>query len=127
MRREFELGPADTRALDALGCPWEAVRSGGAMWIVMHDFTIPPGYNVTRAKVAIRVDSYPPGPLDMAYFHPPLARADGKQINNLSDFRFEDETYQQWSRHYAWSSEGHTLSSHIRRIRGWLKHEFRKR
>ncbi|GFM31604.1 E2/UBC family protein [Novosphingobium sp. PY1] len=127
MRRDFDLGPDDARALDALEYRWETVRSGGAMWVVIHDFPIPVGFNVGSAKVAIRVDTYPPGPIDMAYFSPPLARADGQRVNNLSAFTIEGEEYQQWSRHYAWNSARDTLGTHVRRVRGWLKHELRKR
>lgn len=127
MRRDFELGPDDTRALDALGCRWEAANLAGALWIIIHDFPIPAGYNVVLARVAIRVDNYPSGGIDMAYFYPPLSRSDGLQINNLTDFQLEGLTYQQWSRHYGWNPEVDSLATHIRRVRGWLKHEFRKR
>lgn len=131
MRREFELGPDDARALDALGLVWETIRyghpHGQSLWLIIHDFPIPTGYNVTRARVAIRLDTYPPGMIDMAYFNPPLARSDGKQINNLTTTDVDGATYQQWSRHYAWTNGTDTLGTHIRKVRGWLKHEFRKR
>jgi len=127
MRREFDLGSEDTRALDALGLPWEAIRNGGVRWVLIHDHPIPAGYNQTTATVAIRLDTYPPGIIDMAYFSPPLARADGKLINNLSALTLDNRTFQQWSRHYAWRPGVHTLATHLRRVRGWLNHEFRKR
>lgn len=127
MRRDFELGPDDARALDALGYRWEAVRAGVVLWLLIHDFPIPPAYNVSLAKVAIRLDAYPSGGIDMAYFSPPLARADGQVINNLSATAVGEEPFQQWSRHYTWTAGKDTLSTHIRRVRGWLKHEFRKR
>ncbi|GAD58607.1 hypothetical protein MBEBAB_0857 [Brevundimonas abyssalis TAR-001] len=73
------------------------------------------------------MDTYPPGQIDMAYFDPPLARVDGKAINNLSALAIDGRTFQQWSRHYAWRSGVDTLATHLRRVRGWLTHEFRKR
>ena len=127
MRRDFELGGEDTRALDALGLPWQAIRSGPSRWILIQDYPIPPGYNHLKATLAIRLDTYPPGIIDMAYFDPPLARADGKTINNLSPATINGRSFQQWSRHYAWQPGVHTLATHLRCVRGWLSHEFRKR
>ncbi|MFZ0268198.1 E2/UBC family protein [Caulobacter sp.] len=128
MRRDFELGPDDVRALDALGRSWEAVRSSeGPRYVIIHDHPVPAGYNHSAVTVAIRLDTYPPGPLDMAYVMPSLARADGKVINNLSTLTIDQQTYQQWSRHYAFRSGVDTLASHLRRFGSWLTHEFRKR
>lgn len=127
MRRDFELGPADVRALDALGCSWEAIRSGFGRYVLIHGHAVPDGYNHPAVDVAIRLDVYPPGPLDMAYVHPPLARADGKAINNLSLLEIDGKPFQQWSRHYAFRPGVDTLTSHLRRFRSWLTHEFRKR
>ena len=127
MRREFELGPEDVRALEALGRPWEAIRSGAARYLLVHDHPVPAGYNVSQARMAVRIDTYPPGPLDMVYFCPPLARQDGKLINNLSTVTIDGQTYQQWSRHYGWLAGVDSLCRHLGRIRGWLTHEFRKR
>ncbi len=127
MRRDFDLGPEDVRALDALGRAWEAIKSGRARYVIVHGHPIPAGYNVAQARMAVRVDTYPPGPLDMAYFSPPLGRADGKAINNLSTLTIDGATYQQWSRHYGWRAGVDNLSRHLRRIRSWLTHEFHKR
>src|SRR5262249_37199016 len=109
------------------GLPWESVRAGASRWILIHRHPIPLGYNQTTATLALRLDTYPPGIIDMAYFSPALARADGKAINNLSALNIEGQSFQQWSRHYAWRPGVDNLSSHLRRVRGWLKHEFRKR
>ena len=127
MRREFNLGPEDVRALEALGRPWETIRSGAARFILIHAHPVPPGYSINEVRVAIRIDTYPPGPLDMAYFFPALARTDGKAINNLSILTIDGEAYQQWSRHYAWRAGVDRLCSHIRRVRSWLTTELRKR
>lgn len=126
MRREFALGPDDIRALDALGCPWEAIVSAGVPWLLLHDHPVPPGYNADKAQAAVRMDTYP-ATLDMVYFYPPLARTDGKTINNLSFLGIDGRSFQQWSRHYTWRQGIDSLCTHLRRVRGWLKHEFRKR
>ncbi|WBO22718.1 E2/UBC family protein [Sphingomonas abietis] len=127
MRREFDLGPDDIRTLEALGYRWETIKQGPSLWLILHDFPIPAGYNISVARVAIRLDTYPSGMIDMAYFFPPLSRLDGRQINNLTPFPLDGATYQQWSRHYAWTAGKDSLATHIRKVRGWLKHEFRKR
>ena len=127
MRRDFELGPDDVRALDALGLSWEAIRSGRARYVLIHNHPVPEGYNASTVRVAIRMDTYPPGPLDMAYVHPPLSRAGHKAINNLSSTTIDGQTFQQWSRHYPFRCGVDTLSSHLRRFRSWLSHELRKR
>lgn len=127
MRRDFELGTEDVRALDALGRSWEAIRSGAGRYVVIRSYPVPDGYNHPAVDVAIRVDVYPPGPLDMAYLHPALARVDGKAINNLSTLEIDGKPFQQWSRHYAFKPGVDSLASHLRRLRSWLTHEFRKR
>jgi hypothetical protein len=127
MRREFDLGPEDIRTLEALGCPWETVICGNVRWLIIRSYAILAGYNVEEAEVAIRLDSYPAGKLDMAYFCPPLARSDGKIINNLSTLTIDARVFQQWSRHYGWRQGVDNLCSHLRRVRGWLKHELKKR
>ncbi|MFS0738999.1 E2/UBC family protein [Brevundimonas sp. 3P9-tot-E] len=127
MRRDFQLPDNDVRALDALGLTWDAVRDGAARYVIVRSHPVPEGYTATEVDVAYRVDAYPPGPLDMAYIRPALARTDGKVINNLSQITIEGRTYQQWSRHYPFQSGVDTLCSHMRRFRSWLSHEFRKR
>ena len=93
MRREFELGPEDVRALDALGLTWETVRDGAVRWILVHDHPIPAGFSHLTACAAIRIDTYPPGIIDMVYFYPPLARSDGKAINNLSVLQIDGKAF----------------------------------
>ena len=73
------------------------------------------------------MNTYPQGMIDMAYFHPALSRVDGRLINNLSGLTIDDKPFQQWSRHYSWNTDRDSLATHIRRVRAWLKHEFRKR
>ncbi|MDR7062450.1 MULTISPECIES: E2/UBC family protein [unclassified Sphingopyxis] len=127
MRREFNLGPDDIRVLEALGCPWETIAQGGARWLLLRQHPIPEGYNVAQADVAIRLDAYPAGMIDMVYFSPPLSRADGKVINNLSALSIDNRSFQQWSRHYPWRQGVDSLCTHLRRVRAWLKNEFKKR
>lgn len=128
MRRDFQLPEEDVRALDALGLPWDAIRDGGGgRFVIVRGHPVPPGYTASAVDVAYRVDAYPPGPLDMAYVRPALARADGKVINNLSVLTIDNLSFQQWSRHYGFRPGVDTLCSHMRRFRSWLSRELLKR
>jgi len=127
MRREFDLGPEDVRALEALGRSWETVCLAGVRWLFIQRYPVPPGFNHAEVTLALRLDTYPGGLIDMAYFHPPLARMDGKVVNNLSTLAIGTRTFQQWSRHYGWKEGVDSLARHLRRVRSWLTHEFRKR
>lgn len=127
MRREVPLPEDDVRALDALGLPWETAATGGSNWLFVQNYPIPSGYNVQNATLGIRLAAYPSGVLDMVYFDPPLARSDGAMIVGLSPLAVDGRTFQQWSRHYAWTSGVDTLARHVRRVGAWLLREFQKR
>lgn len=126
MRREIALPDTDVRALDALGLCWETV-AGPVRHLIVHGFPLPTGYNVAEATALVRLDSYPPGPLDMVYFAPALARSDGRPIGALTPTSIGGSACQQWSRHYPWRQGQDSLSTHLGRIRAWLRAEFRKR
>lgn len=128
MRRDFHLPEEDVDYLNALGLPWETVAQGGVNWLLLHNYPVPAGYNVTAATVAIRIEAtYPTGLLDMAYFYPPLARADGQPINALTPLVVDGKTFQQWSRHYTWVPGEHSLITHMGCVGHWLTSELKKR
>jgi hypothetical protein len=128
MRRMFRLPQADEAFLDSLKIPWETVREGETRWLFLHDFPIGPGYTVEKATVTIRIDGgYPPGKLDMAWFHPALSRKDGVSIAALSSEQIDGRTFQRWSRHYPWREGVDELSTHIRRMEAWLRDEVMRR
>ena len=128
MRRNFFLPEEDADHLDSLGLPWEAATIGGVNWVLIHDFPVPLGYTRGKVVVAIRIEAmYPAGMLDMAYFFPPLARADGKPINALTPHELDGKTFQQWSRHYTWVAGEHSLITHLGCVQHWLSSELSKR
>ncbi|HRG56107.1 MAG TPA: E2/UBC family protein, partial [Lacunisphaera sp.] len=66
--------------------------------------------------------SYPTAGLDMAYFYPTLARADGKAIGQAQCMQSIDgKQWQRWSRHYTWLPGVHSVSTHIVLIHRWLE------
>jgi hypothetical protein len=126
MRREFRLPEEDEEFLNALGLPWEAVVCGRVNWLLI-EFPVPAGYTHAHATLAVRiVAAYPPGKLDMAYFYPQLARADGKTIKGVTTEQIDGKGFQRWSRHYQWMPGEHNLSTHVGCVEHWLASELQK-
>jgi hypothetical protein len=131
LRRDFTPLEEDVEYLDSLGLQWEAIKTQNAQWILIHDYPIVTGYNVDRAIIAVRISpSYPTTQLDMAYFHPPLNRADGKKINALTLINLDGKQFQQWSRHRTaanpWRDGVDNLSTHLPLADVWLGQEFER-
>jgi hypothetical protein len=131
MRRDFELREADREFLERQGLAWEAVRDKRVDWLVIHDWPIPPGYNVSRAKAALQLPpGYPSAQIDMAYFHPALARRDGKGIVQASVADLAGVRYQRWSRHRTcrnpWVPGDDCVETHLILVALWLKAELRR-
>lgn len=128
-RREFDLPEEDTECLDARELRWETIARGGAKWLLLHDFPIPPGYNVTSATVAILITpSYPMAALDMAYFRPALALDSRRPLRQVQVTQTIDgQTFQRWSRHYTaenpWQAGVHSVITHIAVVEEWLRRE----
>ena len=131
LRRQFDLPTCDVNYLKTTGLEWETIIEGDARWLLLHERPIHAGYNVSKAIVAIRiVPAYPDSQLDMAYFHPPLLRADGRAVNNLSPIKIDQKDFQQWSRHRTGEGPGRPreddLSTHLVLVDDWLEREFSK-
>jgi len=129
VRKQFDLPEADMEYLEGLGLQWEAILEGGQRWLLIHDYPIKPGYNLSAALVALAMDtSYPSTEINMAYFYPGLARADGKPIGALSPQQIDGKQFQRWSRHRTqmngWRPGADDLCSHMVLIDEWLRREF---
>lgn len=95
---------------------------------------VPSGYNADRVDVAIMMaPGYPPGPLDMAYFYPPLIRANGV-APRFAEGRvaIDNKPWQAWSRHRenagvgAWQPGEDNLESHYLYVLDWLSCELQR-
>lgn len=131
-RRAFRLAAADEVFLNATHPEWETVMEGKKQWVVIHSFGLPAGYASTAATLAVElVAGYPESALDMAYFHPPLQRADSKPIPNLSSHEFDGRKWQRWSRHRtavnAWNPDTDCLATHVSYVGSFLRYEFEAR
>ena len=132
MRREFPLLPPDQAYLEANGLEWEAIVCSGVQWVLIPAYALPPGYNATQATAALRLDlTYPDSQIDMVFFHPALARTDGKGIPNLEGrVAIDGREFQQWSRHRTaanpWRPGVDDLGTHMELVRDWLLREFER-
>jgi hypothetical protein len=132
VRREYDLPEEDVEYLEVQGLPWETLAEGPKRWVVVRGFPLPQGYTHEAVDVAIHISpSYPTAQLDMAYFHPPLARQNGQPIGALSTFSLDGRVWQRWSRHRTaenpWRPGVDDLGAHLRLVAEWLAREFRIR
>lgn len=130
-RRQFSLPEEDAEWLDGLELVYELVAEGGIPRVVIYGWPVPPGYNVEKVDVNVRIDSgYPDTQIDMAYFTPALVRRDGRSIRATSDDSFDGKVWQRWSRHRTaanpWRPGLDSLSTHFALVEDWLARELRK-
>jgi hypothetical protein len=130
-RRDFSLDSDDTVYLEGLGLVWET-WSADVRFVIIRGWQLPPGYNVSHTDVALILQpNYPDVQIDMAYYCPALARADGKGIRALTDRSIEGVVWQQWSRHrlhpnVEWRSGVDNIASHLAYMDSWLREELTK-
>jgi hypothetical protein len=128
-RRQFDLPEDDREYLDTTGLSWETIVEGPAQWLLLHNFVLPVGYTVECATAALRISpGYPTAQLDMVYFHPALARRDGRPVGALTLISLDGRTYQQWSRHRTplnpWRAGLDSVATHLSLVEDWLRREF---
>lgn len=123
MRRDFNLPEDDEGSVNALGLPWETVKDGDRLWLILNNFPVPAGFNVECSSVAIEIPpNYPTACLDMAYFLPHLQRKDGVGLRQTEHRQLiSGQHWQRWSRHYSWRAGEHNLGTHIVLINHWLQ------
>ena len=55
LRRDFALPPDDVAFLEEMGWPWEAIRDGGTMWLLIHEYPVLDGYQINATSVALQL------------------------------------------------------------------------
>jgi len=131
MRRQFALPAEDMEWLESMGKPFELVAEGGSPRVIIHDWPVPPGYNMASVSANVRIEpGYPDAQLDMVYFFPALALQCGRSIGAIAQDQFDGKTWQRWSRHRTpanpWRPGTDNLSTHFALILEWLARETRK-
>jgi len=131
-RRQFQLPEADAAGLDDAGFNWETVTVSNNGWLLVHGHRVPSGYNIEATSVAVQIPGgYPTAALDMAFFHPPLSRKDGRGIPNTeSTASIDGKNWQRWSRHYTssnpWIPGEYNVLTHLALVNHWLEREFQR-
>lgn len=128
LRRQLVLSQNDMQTVENLGLPWETVAEGAVCRLILRGVPLPLGYTTDKVDLNIRLEAgYPDTALDMAYFHPPLERKDGRPIPATSADAFDGLTWQRWSRHRTesdkWVPGVDDLATHLACIRFWLERE----
>jgi hypothetical protein len=131
MRKDFSLIEEDSDFLTTLGLHWESVRCTSGNWVILHNYPIPPGYNLSVAAVALKIDAgYPVSQIDMVYFSPHLSLLSGKCIGALSQAQIDGKVWQRWSRHRTgenpWRPGLDNIATHIQMVNFWLERELIK-
>lgn len=131
MRRQFNLPEEDTEYLNSSGYGWETIAESGN-WVIVHDYPVPDGYNVSHVSVALKIETgYPTTQIDMAYFFPQLSRKDGKPIGALTAIGLDGKQWQRWSRHRTgnnpWRVGVDDICTHLAFVMHWLEREFQIR
>jgi hypothetical protein len=128
MRRDFALPEQDLDYLNVSGYNWDAVRDGNGMWLIIHSYPVPAGFNNPYVDVALKIEAgYPVAQIDMVYFSPALALLNNKQIRALSFQPIEGLNWQRWSRHRTgenpWRVGLDDISSHMQLVTYWMERE----
>ncbi|WP_354681198.1 multiubiquitin domain-containing protein [Cupriavidus plantarum] len=127
VRTDFTMLEEDVEYLNSKGYTWEAVATD-AKRVVMRGFQPPQGLLPTQVDAFVIIPhGYPDAQIDMVYFHPPLARADGAMIRALVSNEFEGKTWQGWSRHRTanstWRQGVDNLATHMMLVDDFLAAE----
>lgn len=128
-RKQFSLPAEDVEFLDSNSFRWEAIANGGN-WVIIHDYPIPEGYNVTVARVALMIPpNYPAAQIDMAYFYPHLKKNNQRNINNVTSRLIDSKDFQQWSRHRQageWRPGEDNVMTHLLLVNNWLEKDLKR-
>lgn len=114
--------------LSELTHDYEIIPEGRVHWLVIKNFPIPEGYNVSHSDLSIRIEpNYPEQQLDMAYFAENLSLLSGKAIKALAPATHLGRNWQRWSRHRTpqnpWRVGVDGLETHVWQIDEFLKRE----
>jgi hypothetical protein len=129
-RKDFSLPSEDAQFLETAGFEWEALRERNYLWLVIHNFPVPPGYNTEEAKVALMIPpAYPAAQIDMAYFFPHLQKKSGLGIPAITSQMIDGKNFQRWSRHRQlgeWRPGVDCVSTHLVLVANWLEQDLNR-
>ena len=131
LRRMFDLPESDLEHLSVIQINWETVKENNVNRIVIYDYPVPEGYNLSKVNLNLRIEaSYPDSQIDMVYFYPPLVRNDNIPIKAIANDSFDNKIWQRWSRHRTgrnpWRPGIDNITTHLFLVDEWLKKELCK-
>lgn len=118
-RREFALLPKDEAFLTAAGHHWETFTDGGRRWLIIDEYPLPKGYNLSVCRLALEIpQTYPAAQIDMFYCDPPLSLHSGAAPDRTTVRQaIAGVSFQRWSRHRnsnsQWSPARDNVSTHL--------------
>ncbi len=118
-RREFALLEKDEAHLNERSLHWETFVEGGRRWLLLCNYVLPEGYNLSVVDIAIDVPpTYPHAEIDMFHCNPHLTLKSGHPIGQTSGRTpIAGQTFQQWSRHLngqtRWNSATDSVMTHL--------------
>lgn len=117
-RRNFDLLAVDHTYLDNLRLRWESVFEGAQRWLVISDYPVAPGYQVSAVQLALLIPAtYPQAQIDMFHVFPALVKNDRGAIPNLMEQSIGGVTFQTWSRHRGqgsvWNPRRDNVATHL--------------
>ena len=129
-RRNFSLPESDTDFLNEMGFRWEALSENQYNWLLIHDHSLPDGYQVKSCTVALMIPpSYPALEIDMAYFFPELIKTSGRAISATSQQPIDAIIFQRWSRHRQagdWKPGVDNVATHLTLVDNWLENDINR-
>lgn len=127
------LPARDIKELQRRALSWEMHKEGQFHWVILHNYPLPEGYQVTQAKLAVQISAgYPAAPLDMVYVQPPLRRLDAKTIPaTTTTVVLQGLRFQRWSRHRdmrtsPWNPNVDGLATHLALADNWFEQEMHR-
>lgn len=126
-RREFGLLPKDELFLTRAGYRWQTINEG-QRWLIVENYTLPPGYNAPTCRMAIDIPlDYPGAQLDMFFCDPVLTAHGAVPPQTQKRQTIMGVVFQRWSRHRQagseWSPATDSLASHFALIEYSLARE----
>lgn len=122
---DYPLPDEDLEFLNSNFNSWnQPPVEGSQRGLVIPNYRLPRGYVPDRADLMLLIpDNYPAAGIDMFYFSPSVARADGQSIGALSNEFHFGQQWQRWSRHYEWRPGEDSIATHIAYVGNQLKFE----
>ncbi|MDA8000749.1 MAG: hypothetical protein MPL62_05540 [Alphaproteobacteria bacterium] len=123
MSADFLL-PDDKGFLAGIGYDWNYEEEAGKRGLIIQNYRLPAGYSPEQSDFMLLIPAnYPMDAIDMFYFDPGIARADGLSINALEYHEHFGRTWQRWSRHYSWQPGVHSVATHVCYVGNQLEFE----